>query len=235
MYSILGIINTQSLSTTLLKNLSYNKGYQILNSACLRAGQIQNQRPQKHTILTSLLPPYLNGDFISHLDLSNDSAAYFRIHPELIVNYCGYLENDCELREELIHLGYPLESLGNPSDIITHLVNYYLSIGMSATEINLLLMSRLQGRFSLIILLAGQEDTLIAISQGMQLTLAFDMGVLYLASCSQTLRNLVPEATLLAYEQPLHRLILTPSDYQKLMAQLDQFQVQGSPLATVTV
>lgn len=228
MYSILGIINTHSLTTTLLNSLPHNKGYKILNSALLAAGQVQEQQPIKPTVLANLLPAYLNSDFISRLSLSNDTPACFYTNPEAVVNFYGDIDNVCELREELIHLGYASEMLANTSVMIAHLVNYYVHIGMSATEINLLLMSRLQGHFALIILLAGEEDTLIAVSQGIRFTLASDMEVLYLASCSQTLRSLVPEATLLACEQPLHRLVLTAHDYHRLMTRHTQWQ----PLST---
>jgi len=235
MYSILGIITTTTLTTTLVNSLSPHKGHKILNSALLKAGQFQKQHPIKPSILAHLLPTYLSNDFIFRLNTSNDYPAYFQSYPQKVINFYGYIDNEYELREELIHLGYSTAVMGNSSEMIAQLVDYYLHIGMSATEINLLLMSRLQGHFALIILLSGQEDTLIAVSKGIHFSLASDLEVLYLCSCSQTLSNLVPEATLLAYEQPLHRLVLTANDYQKLMNQLHQRSWQRSPLSTATL
>ncbi|MEK8018081.1 MAG: hypothetical protein VSS75_014495 [Candidatus Parabeggiatoa sp.] len=131
-----------------------------LNLACIRQKQ-QSQKSQVHLVATEQIA------IASH----------------------GFIDNIPEIREELLQLGYEVDSLC-PSELILRFICRYLDIEMSAREASLIVFRRLKGEFAIIALFALEESLIVA-QRGVPMMLGIKDNEVYIGSDIIALNYLV--------------------------------------------
>ncbi|MEK8015299.1 MAG: hypothetical protein VSS75_000420 [Candidatus Parabeggiatoa sp.] len=96
--------------------------------------------------------------------------------------YHGFIDNLSDIREELLQLGYELDSLC-ASEVILLFLRRYLDIEMSAREASLCVLKRLKGEFAIIALFADEQSLVIA-QRGVPMMLFIKENELYICSDS---------------------------------------------------
>ncbi len=109
-----------------------------------------------------------------------ESHVHLAASCDMAVAYHGFIENIPEIREELLKLGYEVDSIG-PSELILRYIHRYLDIGMSVREANLTAIKRIIGEFAIIALFADQKSLVIA-QKGVPMTLSIKENEVYIAS-----------------------------------------------------
>jgi len=122
-------------------------------------------------------------------DESEVQYARFYATEHLAIVHNGVIENNPELREELMSLGYEFESKTD-SELILRLLGRYLDIGLSPKEAISVTIIRLHGFFAMIALFAGEEEQLIAARRGNPLAIGLGEEALYVSSDANTLEPL---------------------------------------------
>src|SRR5262249_53537073 len=101
----------------------------------------------------------------------------------------GIIENFRSLRAELEQAGYDFES-ETDTEVVAHLLAYYLKRQMSPQQALGELMSRLQGSFALGIIFAGRHDLLVGARRGSPLAIGYGDGEMFLGSDALALEPL---------------------------------------------
>lgn len=100
----------------------------------------------------------------------------------------GIIENYHELYSELTSAGHTFESCTD-SEVIPHLIQDYLDQGYAGIEAVKLTLNRLQGAYALGILIAGEEEQLIAARKDSPLVIGSGAKGLFIASDSSALEK----------------------------------------------
>jgi len=80
---------------------------------------------------------------------------------EIALTYHGFIDNLSDIQEQLLQLGYEVDSLCS-SEVILLFIRRYLDIEMSAREASLCVLKRLKGEFAIIALFADEQSLVIA-------------------------------------------------------------------------
>lgn len=116
-----------------------------------------------------------------HLSTSTDAD-----HAVCLVHN-GIIENHITLREELQGLGYTFASQTD-SEVIVHLIHYYLIQAPDLLEAVRQAVRRLEGAYALAVIASGENERIIAARQGCPLILGKGIGENFLASDVLALR-----------------------------------------------
>jgi glucosamine--fructose-6-phosphate aminotransferase (isomerizing) len=191
MCGIVGIIGKREVSPLLvegLKRLEY-RGYDSAGIATLANGHIKRRRAQgKIANLEAKLTerPLAGTIGIAHTrwathGVPNEVNAHPHATNRVAIVHNGIIENFQEIKNELIAEGHKFESQTD-SEIVAHLVTYYLDKQMKPKEAVAATLKRLNGAFALALLFAGEHDLLIGARRGPPLAVGYGDGEMYLGS-----------------------------------------------------
>jgi len=107
-------------------------------------------------------------------------------HERIAIVHNGIIENHQALRDELIAKQYFFTS-DTDSEVIAHLIHYYLQTEASLRRVVQHAITRLQGSYAFAVIDCQQDDQLIAVRQGSPLLLGLASSGHYLASDAQAL------------------------------------------------
>jgi glutamine phosphoribosylpyrophosphate amidotransferase len=195
MSAILGVFSDHNVIPSLFKGLETMQlasgEHDGVSLAALTGGRIQQRQFVKRESV------YPEKDLSYFLEKQNLSACLslvclrhkkryqqYHVHlattSEMAVAYHGYIDNLPDIREELLQLGYELDSLC-PSQLILRFIHRYLDIGFSIREANLTAIKRLKGEFGIIALFANPQSLVIG-QRGVPMTLGIKENTIYIAS-----------------------------------------------------
>ena len=107
-------------------------------------------------------------------------------HERIAIVHNGIIENHQVLRDELIAKQYSFSS-DTDSEVIAHLIHYYLQAEASLRQVVQQVITRLQGSYAFVVIDSQQDNHLIAVRQGSPLLLGLASDGHYLASDAQAL------------------------------------------------
>jgi glucosamine--fructose-6-phosphate aminotransferase (isomerizing) len=191
MCGIVGIIGVNQVSPYLLeslKRLEY-RGYDSSGIATVDQGHIHRSRAEgkivnlEKRLTAGPLPGTLG---IGHTrwathGIANEENAHPHSDGRVAVVHNGIIENFDSLRTELKVCGAVFES-DTDTEVVVHLITYYLDQGHAAEESARLACGRLEGAFALAILIADRDDILIAARRGSPLAVGFGEGEMFIGS-----------------------------------------------------
>lgn len=190
-----GIIGINALNkdvidsiVTGLKNLEY-RGYDSAGMACIVNNQI-NTAKVKGKI--SKLEEYLNNNNlhsnigIGHTRWATHGAAnQINAHPhqteEVSVVHNGIIENYTVIKQELMEAGHEFLSQTD-SEVIPHLITYYLKQGCNSLEATKKAIKRLEGAFSIAVIFASEANVMMAARKGSPLVVGYGNQQMVIAS-----------------------------------------------------
>lgn len=179
-----------------LKRLEY-RGYDSAGIATLQNGKLDRRRAEGKLInlANRLEKEPLGGAIgIGHTRwATHGNAVEKNAHPhiteDVAVVHNGIIENYQELKAELKESQFRFES-DTDTEVIAHLVTFYLRQGMSPQNAVDESLKRLRGAFSLAMIFTGQEDLMIGARFGTPLAVGYGKGEMFLASDSYALAPL---------------------------------------------
>jgi glucosamine--fructose-6-phosphate aminotransferase (isomerizing) len=191
MCGIVGIIGNAEVAPLLLdglRRLEY-RGYDSAGIATLVDGRIERRRAEgklanlAERLDSSPLPGAIG---IAHTRwATHGRPSEVNAHPHatdrVAVAHNGIIENFRALREELEQAGHKFET-ETDSETVAHLLSHYLAQGLDPEAAMGKLMERLNGAFSLAILIAGRSDIMIGARRGSPLAVGYGSGEMYLGS-----------------------------------------------------
>lgn len=197
MCGIIGIIGKENVSDQIiegLKRLEY-RGYDSAGIATLtEEGQIQRRRSEGK--LNNLAKRLESEPLSGHIGIGHTRWATHggptenNAHPhateKVAVVHNGIIENYKELKEDLAQHQVRFET-ETDTEVIAHLVTYYLNQGMSPRDAANASFNRLEGAFAVVLLFKGEQNLMIGVRQGTPLAVGFGKGEMFLASDSYAL------------------------------------------------
>ncbi|PCJ97051.1 MAG: glutamine--fructose-6-phosphate transaminase (isomerizing) [Zetaproteobacteria bacterium] len=199
MCGIVGIIGEQDVAPLLLeglKRLEY-RGYDSAGIASLSNGHIDRRRAQGK--LVNLVEkvdenPLAGTVGIGHTrwathGLPNERNAHPHATDKVAVVHNGIIENYASLKQELQDNGAVFET-ETDTEVIVHLVTYYLDKGQEPVAAANATMDRLTGAFALVMIFAGHHDLIVGCRQGTPLAVGYGDGEMFVASDSYALAPL---------------------------------------------
>ncbi len=199
MCGIIGILGEKDVAPLLvegLKRLEY-RGYDSAGVATLSNGHIGRCRAKGKLVnLEARLQkePLKGTTGIGHTRWATHGApTEDNAHPHatdrVAVVHNGIIENYAALKDELQKNQCRFET-ETDTEVIAHLVTYYLKQGMKPAEAANAALDRLEGAFALALIFAGEHDLLIGARQGTPLAVGYGDGEMYVASDSYALAPL---------------------------------------------
>ena len=191
MCGIVGIVGNQPVAPLLmegLRRLEY-RGYDSAGIATLRDGSIERRRSEgKISNLESRLDAHpVKGNIgIGHTrwathGVPSETNAHPHATSRVAVVHNGIIENFYKLREELTENGSQFVT-DTDTEVIVHLINYYLNKGANPEEAVALSLPRLEGAFAIVLIFAGEQDLMIGARLGSPLAIGFGDGEMYIGS-----------------------------------------------------
>jgi glucosamine--fructose-6-phosphate aminotransferase (isomerizing) len=186
-----------------LKRLEY-RGYDSAGIATLQDGKLERRRAEgKLSNLADKLAkePLKGAVGIGHTRWATHGGAVEKnAHPHMTdrvaVVHNGIIENYQELKEELEKSQFRFES-DTDTEVISHLVTYYLRQGQKPSVAVDSTMVRLKGAFSIAMIFTGEENLMIGVRYGTPLAVGYGKGEMYLASDSYALAPLTDKISFL--------------------------------------
>ncbi|WP_044283322.1 glutamine--fructose-6-phosphate transaminase (isomerizing) [Candidatus Endolissoclinum faulkneri] len=171
-----------------LGRLEY-RGYDSVGIATVFDGKLSRRRSAgKLSALQSLLErePLEGLSGIGHTRWATHGPPTLEnSHPHVAgrvaVVHNGIIENHAILRDELSAAGVTFES-ATDTEVVAHLLNRELIVGATPHEAMALVMPRLVGAFAFVVLIAGEEDLLLAARKASPLAIGIGEGVAYVGS-----------------------------------------------------
>lgn len=199
MCGIVGIIGEQDVAPLLLeglKRLEY-RGYDSAGIASLSNGHIDRRRAEGKLVnLAEKVAdnPVTGTVGIGHTrwathGLPNERNAHPHATDKVAVVHNGIIENYAALKEELQGYGAKFET-ETDTEVIVHLVTYYLDQGQEPVSAANAMMDRLTGAFALVMIFAGHHDLIVGCRQGTPLAVGYGDGEMFVASDSYALAPL---------------------------------------------
>jgi glucosamine--fructose-6-phosphate aminotransferase (isomerizing) len=197
MCGIVGIISKdKEVSPRLvegLKRLEY-RGYDSAGIATLVDGKLERRRAEGKlsNLAEKLKKEPLGGSIgIGHTRWATHGRAVERnAHPHITdsvaVVHNGIIENYQELKAELEQSQFRFES-DTDTEVIAHLVTFYLRQGKKPQEAVDESLARLRGAFSIAMIFKGENDLMIGARFGTPLAVGYGKGEMFLASDSYAL------------------------------------------------
>lgn len=206
MCGIIGIIGKSNITDQLmgaLKRLEY-RGYDSAGIATLKNGHIECRRAQgKLTALEYELTqrPFYGTTGIGHTRWATHGCPSVQnAHPhrteQVAVVHNGIIENFHALRHEM-ELQGALFSSETDSEVIPHLISYYLKCGFSVRVATMMALRRLEGSFAVVILFADKEQFLIASRRGSPLLIGYGDDEMFVGSDVLALQPLTSQVAYL--------------------------------------
>ena len=199
MCGIVGIIGEQDVAPLLLeglKRLEY-RGYDSAGIASLSNGHIDRRRAEGKLVNLAdkvEVNPVSGTVGIGHTrwathGLPNERNAHPHATDKVAVVHNGIIENYAALKEELQGYGAKFET-ETDTEVIVHLVTYYLDQGQEPVSAANTTMDRLTGAFALVMIFAGHHDLIVGCRQGTPLAVGYGEGEMFVASDSYALAPL---------------------------------------------
>lgn len=204
MCGIVGVVAQRSATPILIRGLQRleYRGYDSAGLATVDAkgalnrlrevGKVQNLVDAVERTLVSGGTGIAHTRWATHGKVTVDNA-----HPHLSTSadaddavclvHNGIIENHVALREELQGLGYTFTSQTD-SEVIVHLIHYYLTQVSDLLEAVRQAVRRLDGAYALAVIATGENERIIAARQGCPLILGKGIGENFLASDVLALR-----------------------------------------------
>ncbi len=191
MCGIVGILGKTPVAWDLvaaLKRLEY-RGYDSAGIATIEISGIERLRaPGKLSELEGKLKDQsLNGTAgIGHTrwathGVPNETNAHPHIAGKVAIVHNGIIENFRELKKELEAAGVTFAT-ETDTEVVAHLLNRALAVGLSPREAVQQTLKRLQGAFALAMMFTGEDDLMIGARRGPPLAVGHGEGVMYLGS-----------------------------------------------------
>ena len=191
MCGIVGILGTEPVAMRLveaLRRLEY-RGYDSAGIAVLKDGAIDRVRaPGK---LDNLYAKVAGNGWeattgIGHTRWAthgapNETNAHPHQAGNVVIVHNGIIENYRSLKDELAEDGISCET-ETDTEVVAQLVNRNLAAGLSPRDAVSQTLKRLQGAFSLGILVRGEHDLMIGARQGAPLAIGYGDGQMFLGS-----------------------------------------------------
>ncbi|MEZ0224225.1 MAG: glutamine--fructose-6-phosphate transaminase (isomerizing) [Alphaproteobacteria bacterium] len=197
MCGIVGILSKEKDAAPLLveglKRLEY-RGYDSAGVATLVQGKLERRRAEGKlsNLADKLKAEPLTGTIgIGHTRWATHGGATERnAHPhitnDVAVVHNGIIENYQELKEELQKSQFRFES-DTDTEVIAHLVTFYLRQGMKPKEAVDKALTRMKGAFAVALIFSGEKDLMIGARFGTPLAIGYGKGEMFMASDSYAL------------------------------------------------
>ncbi|MCC7036760.1 MAG: glutamine--fructose-6-phosphate transaminase (isomerizing) [Alphaproteobacteria bacterium] len=207
MCGIVGILSKEKDAAPLLveglKRLEY-RGYDSAGVATLVDGKLERRRAEGKLVnlADKLANQPLHGTVgIGHTRWATHGGATERnAHPhitnDVAVVHNGIIENYQELKEELEKSQFRFES-DTDTEVIAHLVTFYLRQGMKPTVAVDQALTRLRGAFAIAMIFSGEKDLIIGARFGTPLAIGYGKGEMFMASDSYALAPLTDKISFL--------------------------------------
>lgn len=207
MCGIVGILSKEKDAAPLLveglKRLEY-RGYDSAGVATLVDGKLERRRAEGKLInlADKLAKQPLHGTVgIGHTRWATHGGATERnAHPhitnDVAVVHNGIIENYQELKEELEQSQFRFES-DTDTEVIAHLVTFYLRQGMKPQVAVDQALTRLRGAFAIAMIFSGEKDLIIGARFGTPLAIGYGKGEMFMASDSYALAPLTDKISFL--------------------------------------
>ncbi len=207
MCGIVGILSKEKDAAPLLveglKRLEY-RGYDSAGVATLVDGKLERRRAEGKLInlADKLAKEPLHGTVgIGHTRWATHGGATERnAHPhitnDVAVVHNGIIENYQELKEELEKSQFRFES-DTDTEVIAHLVTFYLRQGMKPQVAVDQALARLRGAFAIAMIFSGEKDLIIGARFGTPLAIGYGKGEMFMASDSYALAPLTDKISFL--------------------------------------
>jgi glucosamine--fructose-6-phosphate aminotransferase (isomerizing) len=208
MCGIIGIIGKNEVAPLLiegLRRLEY-RGYDSAGVATLVNGRIDRRRAEGKLVNLDRRvqeQPLAGTIGIGHTRwATHGGPTETNAHPhatrKVAVVHNGIIENYQDLKAELEGHDHLFET-ETDTEIIVHLVTYYLDRGLGPVEATAEALKRLEGAFSLALIFAGEHDLMIGARRGTPLAVGYGNGngEMYLASDAFALAPLTNRLTYL--------------------------------------
>jgi glucosamine--fructose-6-phosphate aminotransferase (isomerizing) len=191
MCGIIGIIGKSEVAPLLidgLRRLEY-RGYDSAGIATLVDGRIERRRAEGKLINLDRRvheQPIAGTVGIGHTRWAThggptENNAHPHATDRVAVVHNGIIENYQQLKAELEEHGHRFET-ETDTEIIVHLVTWYLHQGLSPVDASAAALKRLEGAFSLALIFAGEHELMIGARRGTPLAVGYGPGEMYLAS-----------------------------------------------------
>ena len=186
-----------------LKNLEY-RGYDSAGIAAVINGELETVKVKgKINILESEV---LNKEFKANIAIghtrwaTHGAANQINAHPHqtdlVSVVHNGIIENFILIKNELIALGYKFSS-ETDSEVIPHLITYYLKQGNDSLQAVNNAIARLEGAFSIAVIFKESPNIIIAARKGSPLVIGYGQEQMAIASDAYALAFLTNKITYL--------------------------------------
>lgn len=207
MCGIVGILSKEKDAAPLLveglKRLEY-RGYDSAGIATLIDGKLERRRAEGKlsNLAQKLEKEPLGGTVgIGHTRwATHGGATENNAHPhvtnDVAVVHNGIIENYQELKEELKESQFRFES-DTDTEVIAHLVTYYLRQGLKPQEAVDQSLKRLKGAFAIAMIFSGEKDLIIGARYGTPLAIGYGKGEMFMASDSYALAPMTDKISFL--------------------------------------
>ncbi|MCC6597545.1 MAG: glutamine--fructose-6-phosphate transaminase (isomerizing) [Alphaproteobacteria bacterium] len=206
MCGIIGILSNKDVAPILvegLRRLEY-RGYDSTGIATLYDGSIQRCRAEGK--LVNLEKKLAGASVSGHIGIGHTRWATHggptegNAHPHaterVAVVHNGIIENYAALKAEL-EQGQVRFQTDTDTEVIVHLVDFYLKQGKTPREAANTTFDRLEGAYALVLIFAGEEDLMIGCRQGTPLAVGYGDGEMFVASDSYALAPLTKKIAFL--------------------------------------
>ena len=191
MCGIIGMIGNTSVVPSILeglRRLEY-RGYDSAGIAVLNQGTLDRRRAAgKIAKLENELrkKPLEGNTGIGHTrwathGVPNVVNAHPHVSGSVSVVHNGIIENHKQLREELVSLGFAMET-ETDTEVAAHLVKYYYDQGLTPKEIMRAIIDRLSGAYALVIMIADYPGMLMAARKSSPLAIGFGNNAMFVGS-----------------------------------------------------
>lgn len=206
MCGIIGIVGQGDVAPVILgalERLAY-RGYDSAGIATLSTGAIDRRRaPGKLTNLADVLrkSPLPGFVGIGHTRWAThggptENNAHPHATDKVAVVHNGIIENYAALKAELEQAQARFTS-DTDTEVIAHLVTFYLGQGMTPQQAAFTAFDRLEGVYAVALIFAGHDDLMIGARQGTPLAVGYGVGEMFLASDSYALAPLTRQISFL--------------------------------------
>ena len=191
MCGIIGMIGNTSVVPSILeglRRLEY-RGYDSAGIAVLNQGTTDRRRAAGKIakLENELRKKPLDGNTgIGHTrwathGVPNVVNAHPHVSGSVSVVHNGIIENHKQLREELVSLGFAMET-ETDTEVAAHLVKYYYDQGLTPEEIMRAIIDRLTGAYALVIMIADYPGMLMAARKSSPLAIGFGNNAMFVGS-----------------------------------------------------
>ena len=191
MCGIIGMIGNTSVVPSILeglRRLEY-RGYDSAGIAVLNQGTTERRRAAGKIakLENELTKKPLDGNTgIGHTrwathGVPNVVNAHPHVSGSVSVVHNGIIENHKQLREELVSLGFAMET-ETDTEVAAHLVKYYHDRGLTPEKIMRAIIDRLSGAYALVIMIADYPGMLMAARKSSPLAIGFGNNAMFVGS-----------------------------------------------------